>query len=221
MRALLLALVLVSGCGGFFKSLNAPQQPEQQEEEKVDLVRLVLDNTLALATKEGDVYSPFCSGVAVDGTFLTASHCLALADDEELHVKYRGNWFRAVGVRDWPEKDLAVIEVLGAKTENTLEVSPWEPQYGMRVVWSGYPMGEHTLRLFAGIVAAPKNLRVDHYFDVDGQIIPGNSGGPFVDERGRVLGIVSASAVAAMLVPQLIDIGHGVRPEFIRTILSQ
>jgi S1-C subfamily serine protease len=218
LAVLILALSL-PGCG-FLRNLPKPAPAAAQEEQGPNLVQMVLDNTLALATKDEEtgVYENFCSGVAVDGTFLTADHCIA--DEETFHVLYRGEYHPGLVVVRWQERDLAVIEAIGAKAKGTLEVSPWEPEYGMMTVWAGYPLGEPTLRVFTGIVAAPVNVTYEHWFDVDGQFIPGNSGGPIVDEKGRVIGILSASAIISIIMPQLIDIGHGVRPEYIRQILN-
>lgn len=211
-----LLIVLSSGCG-LFKF----QPPTAPEPEGPDPVALAVENTVAIGNEAEDI---FCSGVAVEGTFLTAAHCVmedGKVDESPFRVRFRGKWYPGVVVTVWPEKDLAIIDAAGAKTRKTLEVSPWEPAYGMFVVYLGFPLGDPHLHLFDGRVSAPVDSHQGYLFDVDGQFIPGNSGGPVLDERGRLLGIVSSTtALPGFPIPQFLPIGHAVRPEFIREILK-
>lgn len=213
---LALLLVALSGCGLF--RLPPPATPEP-EAPKVDPVARAVKNTIALAVKDGETYDLFCSGVAVDGTFLTAEHCTK--PGEEFFVLFRGRWYPGALVASDPEHDLAVIDAVGAKVKDSLEVSPWEPEYGMFIVFLGFPLGDPHLHFSAARVSAPVDSSDGYLFDVDGQFLPGNSGGPVLDERGRLIGIVSSTyALPGFPVPQFLPIGHAVRPEYIREILK-
>lgn len=219
--AILLLALSLSACGLF--QFPKPQPPPEPE---VDLVGKVLSNTVALRMthpETGEV-SAYCSGVAVDGIFVTANHCIEIIDTEmfagfKFDVLFRGESHPVAVVVSWPEVDLAVIDAVGARARDTLEVSPWEPDYGVKIAWAGYPLGFGP-HIFHGFVSNPQDPELEFLFTVDGQFIPGTSGGPVVDEQGRLIGIVSSSAMAVVVLPQLIDIGYAVRPEYIREILE-
>jgi S1-C subfamily serine protease len=206
------ATLLLGGCG-LFANLNQQAPPPVAEPPRVT-VNDVLRNTVALVGADGI----FCSGVAVQGIILTAYHCVD--SGKAFEIFFDGKPYKGVPVLGWETYDLAIVDAVGAQMKDTLEVSPWEPEYGMKIVWTGFPLGDPTKRVFHGIVAAPQNVEVPAYFDIDGQVIPGNSGGPVVDEKGRLIGIVSATSLFLFGVPQIVDIGHAVRPEYIRKILN-
>ena len=211
MKKAILLSVLLSGCG-LFKNLPSPQ-PQKVEEPKVDLIALAVDNTL------GIIYNGVieCTGTAVEGTFLTALHCIQ--DEGEFQISYRGKTYKGILVSIFEEADLAVVDAIGAPTKNTLEMSPWEPIRGMKVVWLGYPL-DYNLQLFAGHVSSvegPKSTQ----FDIAGPVIPGTSGGPVLDEKGRLIGIISAfMAINGIPHPQVLPVGHIILPQYIRTMLE-
>jgi len=226
MKQTLLAILIValSGCGLFkFQPPPATPQPEDDGAAKLEQV---LGSTVSLAAEIEGKKVHFCSGVAVEGAILTADHCVSVFftekyKDVKWFVLYRGEYFHGVVVTRWTEKDMAVIDAVGARIRDTVSVSPWEPSYGMRVVWTGYPLGFTKVHLFAGYVAAPGSEYNDYTFDVDGQFIGGNSGGPLFDENGRLLGIVVSTAVGmGAEIPEIMPVGQAVLPENIRKILE-
>lgn len=230
MRFILIAILALSlnGCG-LFKGLFQPPAPAPVPEPDVDVIGLVLSNTAALVVEmppgSGEL-EVFCTAVAVEGTFVTADHCIeplsAAANNTPLRwfVRFRGNDYRAVIVTRWKERDLAIIDAIGARANKTLEVSDWNAELGARVAWSGFPLGDTSVHLFSGAVSNPVDSLDESFYNVDGQFIPGNSGGPVVDEKGRLIGIVSATASVLGLSPHPIDIGRAVRPEYIRELLA-
>ncbi len=91
-----------------------------------------------------------------------------------------------------PEEDLAIVHVaaqlpaLVAVTER-LEV-------GTAVMAAGSPLGlDGTVTV--GVLSSYRSLEGSEYVQFSAAVSPGNSGGPLVDQRGRVIGIVSAKLV--------------------------
>ncbi len=142
----------------------------------------------------------WCSGVVIDdkGTVATAYHCVASGQRSEVRLrggdKYIGKTF-AVATKD----DLALIAVpeLAGKVPG-LNIREGRPRQGERVYGLGHPFAPVATRSKAmkgmllwsvseGIVSAVGTKLIQ----TDAALNPGNSGGPVVDEQGRIIGITS------------------------------
>lgn len=202
--------VLLSGCS-FFKGL-APVTPADPG-PAVDIVARALENTIALQTK--DEGRTFCSGVAAEGVFITAAHCVGKVDFD---VLYRGKSYPGVITLVWEERDLAFIDAIGARMQDTPGMTEWEPIVGQKIVWTGYPAGIELL-MGTGIVAAPKTVAFGlvGFTAIYGMFTPGNSGGPVWDETGKLFGIVSSGLVYGSH-PQ--TVGYVVSPESLKEALK-
>jgi S1-C subfamily serine protease len=145
------------------------------------------------------------SGVVLsqDGIMLTNSHVVSgkrsievtFADGRHSHARLLG---------EDPDTDLAVIRsdensaAVPAQLHDSKAVRP-----GQLAIAIGNPLGfEQTVT--AGVVSAiGRSLRastgrlIDDVIQTDAALNPGNSGGPLVDSRGRVIGINTAVILGA------------------------
>ena len=88
--------------------------------------------------------------------------------------------------------DLAVIHV--SELWTPLPASGDRPRVGTRVMAVGSPLGlDGTISV--GVVSGYRSLEGSDYMQFSAPISPGNSGGPVVDEQGRVLAVASAKLV--------------------------
>lgn len=141
-----------------------------------------------------------CTGVIVrDDTVATAYHCVASGQRPRVELR-DGTVLRGEMVAAAPGDDLALLRVEGLPASR-LELRPDDPAIGERVYALGHPYASAaagkltgTLRwsVSEGIVAAVGTTMVQ----TDAALNPGNSGGPLVDEEGRVVGIVSRKLAA-------------------------
>lgn len=141
------------------------------------------------------------SGIIVsrDGVVLTNAHVVGqsrivevgLADGRSLRGEVLG--------RD-PTIDVAVVRI---QAQN-LPVAPLgdsdQLEVGQTAIAIGNPLGlERTVT--SGVVSAvnrnPRGISLDGLVQTDAAISPGNSGGPLVDSRGRVIGINTAVLAGA------------------------
>jgi len=202
----------------FSTLLNAPNAP-------VAIPPLVntpgIRRAVAVTSK---VIADGCNGGAEVGSswplapdyLVTNAHVVAGSSSVQVQTQADGRLTATVVVFD-PNTDLAVLYVPGLRLQ-ALTVRNGDPLRGTRGAVIGYPGGGKEQVVPAAVsgteMASGYNIYGDAMVTRDievlaAQVIPGNSGGPIVNEAGQVIGVVFAASTAqpnvgyALTVPEV------------------
>jgi S1-C subfamily serine protease len=186
-RKLFISLLLVAACGA------APARA-------VDDARIGKTEFHSVVQLQNASGRTFCSGVIVDRKILTAYHCIE--GGERVFVEGYVGRFEVALWGDDPTADLAVlVPADGRVLPKGVKLARRAPTWGDEVWVIGHPLGTYTNSITRGIVSHP--LREDGifgglWFQHDAGTIGGNSGGPVLDGKGRLVGIVSFGIIAGV-----------------------
>ena len=127
-----------------------------------------------------------------DGYILSNNHVVDGADKIDV-VLHDGTIHRAKVLEADPYKDLALlkIEAKGLTAAPLGDSDKLKP--GEVVITIGFPLstiiGSATASIFEGKLNAKRDEKIE-MLQIDAAVNPGNSGGPLVNDRGEVIGIV-------------------------------
>ena len=161
--------------------------------------------------------------VAGDGLVVTNAHVVAGQDDTVVQVRGSGPRLDATAVAYDPRNDVAVLRVDGLGAPALPIVA--SPSSGTGGAILGFPLnGPYDVR--AARIGATRTVRSDDAYGrgplnrsmtlIRGRIRSGNSGGPVVDARGRVLTTVFAATVGGQTRG-----GYGVPNDLVRRALGR
>lgn len=155
--------------------------------EWADVVPTVERSVLRLHLGDDNGNEGTCSAIVINaekGYLLTAAHCVT-TDDHIVVGKDR----TATLVISNRLLDLAVLKTKLRKEATAIVLAPTSPRLGAPVGVLGFPFGARSLTLQVGVVANPD---VDDRMWVDGNLLPGDSGGAIINNAGHLVGVTSA-----------------------------
>ncbi len=128
--------------------------------------------------------------ISPDGFVITAAH--VVEPGAPLHVQLSsGPVMEAVLIRRDPQHDVALLQVKGASFKQCLPLRQDPINVGEEVYAIGSPLSkELSFSLTRGIVSGFRMIEGVPLVQTDASVNPGNSGGPLVDKKGRLIAIV-------------------------------
>lgn len=130
-------------------------------------------------------------------TLMTNAHALCKGSGAVEVVLSDGQKKSGIPVQSDRQLDLALIKVPGANANPLPLGDAGETAVGDRVVLIGSPVGLEFTVHEGSISSLSRSLRGLAFIQIDAKVNPGNSGGPLLDNHGRVVGIVSLKHMGA------------------------
>ena len=193
---------------------------QQADSEYTQIYRNTVDSVVDIHVADGSQQLGQGSGFVVEEYIVTNHHVVDVGPDITVQFSDR-QWTDATVVGSDPHSDLAVLSVDDdVELPDPLAFVEQPPPVGEEVVAIGSPF-DLSDSLTQGIVSGrnrsvpgPGPYLIPDTIQTDVALNPGNSGGPIVDRRGRVVGIVFANqgetvgfaisaALAKRVVPEL------------------
>lgn len=156
--------------------------------------------------------------VSADGYLITCHHVVRDAADIKVTLGHQTLPCEVVASDNL--HDLALLRV-AKKDLPALPLADSESvELAQEVRAAGYPLSDvlgSDLKITQGSVAGISTKEGHRVFQIDAVVNPGNSGGPLLDGRGAVVGVVNAQLVGF----QISKVGFAVPIEYVKALLKQ
>lgn len=134
--------------------------------------------------------------IDAEGHLLTCAH--VLGDEKQATITFGGKRYTANLVKADKEADLALLKLAAKPEQAIVPLSFRGPtrsySMGEDVFTIGYPLSRllgEGARMSKGLLSATNGLHDDpKSVQVTAEIQPGNSGGPLLDQKGQVIGVI-------------------------------
>jgi len=151
------------------------------------IIEDVIVSVVAITTDSGQG-----SGFIItnDGYVVTNYHVVEDEEDSIQVITYTQNILDATPIGYNQKLDIALLKIDGSYEELELEDSD-DTQIGEKVIAIGNPYGLD-FTVTSGIVSAVHREGIngiEAYVQIDAPLNPGNSGGPLINKKGKIIGI--------------------------------
>jgi len=210
-----LVVLAVSGLARFASGSDGPtptDEPASQPSTVEQIVQLVHPALVTISTDGRDAPAEgLGAGFVVSSDGLIATNLHVIGEGREFRVELSdGTELKVLSVHaSDPHHDLAIVRVdAQGRALPALQLgSAGEVQQGQAIVVMGNPLGlRHSV--VSGVVSAIREIDGQQMIQLAIPIERGNSGGPVVDLRGRVHGIVSMKSLREENVGFAVDAQH-------------
>ncbi|RJQ39928.1 MAG: DUF5050 domain-containing protein [Dehalococcoidia bacterium] len=156
--------------------------------------------------------------ISPDGLILTANHVISGSKEITVYLSNGTSYQATVKSRDMV-RDLATIEIKAANLPYLEFGDLSRVALGQTVIVLGYPLGNESVSVTSGLVSTidydgGRNIT---WVQTDSAVNPGNSGGPLLNLRGQVIGIITSKMVGSGVE----GIGFAISANTVNTYLPQ
>jgi serine protease Do len=161
----------------------------------------------------------FGTGFFIDekGYLVTSFHIVCGANSIQIQTPSFGKeQFDVKMVGACPYRDIALLRLSSESREKIKKTlgkidflkcgNSDEVRRSQKIITLGYPLGQESLKVTEGIVSGRQDVLGESFIQVTAPLNPGNSGGPSLNENGKVIGINTAIVPGAQNIGYIIPI---------------
>lgn len=170
--------------------INAKSLSDHQDIKK--LINKAIESIVTIKVEHG-----FASGVIIssEGYVITNYHIIEGKNFIDATLS-NGITLQMQVIRESPDYDLALLKINGSGFKSLPLGDSSEQIVGEEVFAIGTPFHtELSQSVTKGIISGKRIFREKEYIQTDVKVNPGNSGGPLINSKGEIIGIVTLKVV--------------------------